>query len=154
MEIWICSIFQLYHNSNFPLLKYASNVPCFMQVCAALKLKSKQNYLWFWFCLLFIAQKGVDFPWSDPIRASLYLIKWSVQFWLEYWLLSKAILSFWAMSFLSTMTTDASCSKPSWNTAGLSNEAILLPSHLSPYWSLNGGCNSCAKLKPIKICKQ
>ena len=25
-----------YHNSNFPLLKYASNVPCFMQVCAAL----------------------------------------------------------------------------------------------------------------------
>ena len=28
---------QTYHNSNFPLLKYASNVPCFMQVCAALK---------------------------------------------------------------------------------------------------------------------
>ena len=27
---------QTYHNSNFPLLKYASNVPCFMQVCAAL----------------------------------------------------------------------------------------------------------------------
>ena len=27
---------QTYHNSNFPVLKYASNVPCFMQVCAAL----------------------------------------------------------------------------------------------------------------------
>ena len=27
---------QTYHNSNFPLLKYASNVPCFMQVCASL----------------------------------------------------------------------------------------------------------------------
>ena len=29
---------QTYYNSNFPLLKYASNVPCFMQVCAALKV--------------------------------------------------------------------------------------------------------------------
>ena len=29
----ICSIFQLCHNSNFPLLKYASNMP----FCAALK---------------------------------------------------------------------------------------------------------------------
>ena len=28
---------QTYYNSNFPLLKYATNVPCFMQVCAALK---------------------------------------------------------------------------------------------------------------------
>ena len=27
---------QTYYNSNFLLLKYASNVPCFLQVCAAL----------------------------------------------------------------------------------------------------------------------
>ena len=31
----ICCIFR-HTNSNFSLLKYASNVPCFMQVCAAL----------------------------------------------------------------------------------------------------------------------
>ena len=35
---WNMLHIQTYHNSNFPLLKYASNVPCFMQVCAALNL--------------------------------------------------------------------------------------------------------------------
>ena len=36
---------QTYHNSNFPLLKYASNVPCFMQVCAALKGRTYYGWL-------------------------------------------------------------------------------------------------------------
>ena len=39
---WNMLHIQTYYNSNFPLLKYASNVPCFMQVCAALKGMSKE----------------------------------------------------------------------------------------------------------------
>ena len=40
---------QTYHNSNFPPLKYASNVPSFMQVCAALNsflLKIYKDSFW------------------------------------------------------------------------------------------------------------
>ena len=77
--IWIRSIFQLYHNSNFPLLNYASNVPCFTQVCAALKCD-------------FIAT--LSFSWK-MLASSLALSMHAVACAVDYHLSNEFFPSFW-----------------------------------------------------------